>query len=74
MPSKPPAAEVVRCLIQEISKVVGDWWSKISDEDKAPYVQMAAEDKARFQREMEAFQAKRQASAEQQQAWVNPKP
>lgn len=69
---QPQAAEAGCCKAQEISKVVGEWWSKTSDEDKAPYVQMAAEDKARFQREMDAFQAKRQASFDQQQLWVTP--
>eukprot|EP00884_Botryococcus_braunii_P012580 jgi/Botrbrau1/21322/Bobra.0184s0032.1 len=55
---------------KEISKVVGEWWSKTSDEEKEKYVKMAAEDKERYHKALTAYNMKRETSLEQQQAWA----
>lgn len=56
---------------QEISKVVGEWWSKTPEEEKEKYVKMAAEDKERYHKALSAYNMKRESSLEQQQAWVS---
>eukprot|EP01138_Halocafeteria_seosinensis_P005646 gb/GECG01005772.1/.p1 GENE.gb/GECG01005772.1/~~gb/GECG01005772.1/.p1 ORF type:complete len:609 (+),score=116.67 gb/GECG01005772.1/:1-1827(+) len=45
--------------LSEISKRLGHEWNALSEEQKKPYADMAAEDKQRFQREMENYRAPR---------------
>jgi hypothetical protein len=42
-------------MLGEIGKALGDMWKTMSDVDKAPFEHMAAQDKARYQRELEEF-------------------
>ena len=41
--------------IAEISKILGKNWREMSDKAKAPYQEMAATDKARYEKEMKTF-------------------
>jgi len=47
--------------VTEIAKLVGKSWREMSDEDKAPYVQQASQDKLRYQKEMEDYQKEKDA-------------
>ena len=40
---------------KEISKLLGDMWGKMSDQEKEPYQIKAKEDKERYDEEMRAF-------------------
>jgi high mobility group protein B1 len=46
---------VQRVDVGEVGKALGEMWKAMSDADKAPFEQLAAQDKARYQREMEEF-------------------
>jgi hypothetical protein len=37
--------------ITEASKVIGQRWGKLTDEEKAPYAELARKDKERYERE-----------------------
>jgi hypothetical protein len=39
----------------ELSKVMGDQWSKLSEKSKEKYQKQAAEDKARYEKEMARY-------------------
>lgn len=39
----------------EVSKIAGEQWNDLSAEEKAPYEAQAAEDKERYERELEAY-------------------
>ena len=43
--------------VAAVTKAVGERWSKMSAEEKAPYEQMAEEDKKRYAAEMEVYNA-----------------
>lgn len=52
----------------EITKKVGEMWQKATDEEKAPYIAMSNQDKARYQSELEAYNYKLAAQASSLQA------
>ncbi len=59
--------------MQDISKAVGEMWSKTTDEEKEKYVKLAQEDKERYQKALENFNnLKRESSLENMGAssWV----
>lgn len=41
--------------IGEVAKILGAKWKELTDSDKSPYEEMAARDKARYQKEMETY-------------------
>ena len=41
----------------EIGKVLGEKWRQVSADEKKPFEDQAAEDKARYEREMAAYKA-----------------
>ncbi|CAM9249195.1 unnamed protein product [Ectocarpus fasciculatus] len=47
--------------VTEISKVLGARWREMDDNDKAPFQKKADKDKARYQKEMAAYNAKKAA-------------
>jgi len=48
----------------EISKVLGEMWKKLSDEEKKPYQEKAEADKKRYKKEKEAYDKKEKSSSE----------
>lgn len=40
----------------DMARVIGDKWNALSDKEKQPYVKLAAKDKARFDKEMKAYE------------------
>jgi hypothetical protein len=52
----------------EITKKVGEMWSKASDHEKAPYIALSNQDKLRYQAELEAYNYRLAAQAAQAQA------
>ncbi|KAI8099261.1 high mobility group box domain-containing protein [Halteromyces radiatus] len=44
---------------RDIARQIGEMWNKLSDKQKAKYTKMALDDKERFKREMEAYEAKK---------------
>ncbi|KAI8142614.1 high mobility group box domain-containing protein [Fennellomyces sp. T-0311] len=59
--SKSVRAEIVvnmpKATVGEISKVIAKRWRRLTEEERAPWVSKAKEDKARYAREMETFTA-----------------
>ena len=53
--SSPAAGRSVGPASTEVAKALGVRWKALSEEDKAPYLSLAAEDKARYQRELAAM-------------------
>lgn len=47
---------------QDVGRQCGEKWRSLTDEEKAPYVKKAEVDKARYQREMEAYKKKQAES------------
>jgi hypothetical protein len=45
--------------VTQIAKKLGEMWKSLSDEDKAPYVQMAEKDKARYAEEKASYESGR---------------
>ena len=43
--------------VTEIAKVIGAKWKALSTAEKEPYVKLAADDKVRYDREMELYKA-----------------
>lgn len=48
----------------ELGKVLGQKWRALSKEDRAPYEKLAEEDKARYQREIKAYNEKKEMEEE----------
>lgn len=48
--------------VTEIAKLIGTKWNELSAEDKEPFVKKAAEDKVRYEREMEVYKASKAAN------------
>jgi len=48
----------------EISKVLGEMWKKLSDEEKKPYQEKAEADKKRYKKEKEAYDKKEKSSSD----------
>ena len=54
--------------VTEMAKVMGSKWKELSADEKQKYVDMAAEDKARYQREKAAWDLQHQEQAEAKRA------
>eukprot|EP00877_Chromochloris_zofingiensis_P011176 jgi/Chrzof1/6311/Cz18g03030.t1 len=52
----------------DLTKKVGEMWQKASDYEKAPYLELANQDRARYQAELEAYNYRLAAQAAQAQA------
>lgn len=46
----------------EVVKILGDMWSKLPDDDKKQYKDMAQKDKERYQQEMEEYKEKQSSN------------
>ncbi|KAI9271634.1 high mobility group box domain-containing protein [Phascolomyces articulosus] len=46
-----------KATVGEISKVISERWHKLNEQERAPWIQKAKEDKERYAREMESFTA-----------------
>lgn len=57
----------------ELGKLISQNWKALSDEDRAKYDALAAEDKVRYQREVEKNQAAMAAAEQQKQKFPGPK-
>lgn len=53
--------------VQELAKLLGAAWKKLSDEEKVPYQKMAATDKKRYENEKKAFAAKEAEREEEEE-------
>lgn len=42
--------------VNEVAKIIGEQWRKLSEEAKQPYVDLAAKDKIRYDKELKAYQ------------------
>eukprot|EP00656_Telonema_subtile_P010703 TRINITY_DN15198_c0_g1_i1.p1 TRINITY_DN15198_c0_g1~~TRINITY_DN15198_c0_g1_i1.p1 ORF type:complete len:319 (-),score=124.28 TRINITY_DN15198_c0_g1_i1:63-1019(-) len=49
--------------VTDVAKLIGAAWKEVSDEDKARFTALAAEDKIRYQTEMKAYKEKLEAEA-----------
>ena len=58
----------------ELGKVLGERWSALTPDDKKKYQDMAAEDKVRFQMEMQQYTANQAVAAPPPQAAAAPPP
>jgi len=56
-------AEHPEWRVTDISKELGRRWKDLSDDDKAPFTELAAADKVRYEREKAEFEAKTAAAA-----------
>ena len=54
--------------VTEMAKVMGSKWKELSADEKQKYVDMAAEDKARYQREKAAWDLQHPEQAEAKRA------
>lgn len=52
----------------ELSAILGAQWKALADTDKTPYEKEAAKDKGRYEREMVAYKAKKDAAATEEAA------
>jgi structure-specific recognition protein 1 len=50
--------------VGDIAKKLGEMWKELSDADKEPYNKMAEQDKERYAKEMEAYNAKQSAGSD----------
>jgi hypothetical protein len=48
---------------QDISRLIGERWNKTPEDERAPYIAKAQEDKARYEKEMEAWRSGLEAAA-----------
>ncbi|CAM9929248.1 unnamed protein product [Pylaiella littoralis] len=53
--------------VTEISKVLGERWGEMTDAQKAPHQKKADADKARYQKEMVGYKAKKAAEASEEE-------
>ena len=42
--------------VNEVAKIIGGQWRKLSEEAKQPYIDLASEDKVRYDKELKAYQ------------------
>jgi hypothetical protein len=53
--------------VAEIGKHLGAEWKNLTDEEKQPYVDQAKEDKERYKKAMEEYNAKKEAEKEEEE-------